>query len=95
MDKTLVTTAAIAEATRLCDQAFSAMRSPQTRPDVRARAKRYQVEHFRNQALSNRVVCDLLRGDDGIIGGTREEFLAAVDLYCAAGIAEVERRFAA
>ncbi len=97
-----VEAAAKTEATRLCDAALATPRRfplpdgwPVATSEHSARAKRYQLDVFRNLKLADRVVCDLLRGEDGDVAvDSREEFLAARDLYCAAGIAEVERRFA-
>jgi hypothetical protein len=57
---------------------------------MRARAKRYQLDEFaRTSSKVNRAVSDVGQGT----WSSREQFLAAIDLYCAAGIAEVERRF--
>lgn len=89
-----VEAAAVTEATRLCEQALAGMSRVATTPTAaqRARAKRYQLDEFRPTAAKvQRLVCDACRSEPL---ATREEFLAAVDLYCAAGVAEVERRFA-
>ena len=89
-----IETAAVAEAARLCEQALAGMARLASAPSAsqRARAKRYQLEEFRpTSAKVQRLVSDACR--PGPLA-TREEFLAAVDLYCAAGVAEIERRFA-
>lgn len=95
---TAIETAATVEASRLCDSALAALARMQANPfaapspKLRARAKRYQLEEFsRTSRKVERVVCDIGRD----VFATRDEFLGAVDLYCAAGIAEVERRFRA
>ncbi len=90
--------AAVAEATRLCDNAFAGIArhigaGRQMSPDQRARAKRYQIEEFRpTYAKALRLCSD---AHPSWLFESREEWLGAVDLYCAAGIAEVERRFRA
>lgn len=91
----VVAAAAVTEAARLCDTAIAASirlrGQPFASPDLVARAKRYQKDEFSpKSAKVTRVVYDLF-GYDG--WASREEFLAAVDVYCAAGVCEVGRRF--
>ena len=89
-----IETAAVAEAARLCEQAPAGRARLAAAPSAaqRARAKRYQREELQpTSARVQRLVGDACR--PGPLA-TREEFLAALDMYCAAGIAEVERRFA-
>ncbi len=88
---TKIETAAVTEATRLCDQAFAGMAKILTiTPSQRARAKRYQLVEFRSTSSRvQRLVSEAVAGEFA----SREEFLASVDLFCAAGVAEVERRF--
>lgn len=92
-----LTAAAITEATRLCDQAMAAL----SRLDAWAkkdRARRYQIDEFRTaSARVERVVFDLLRvcPDGPADVATRGALLDAIDTYCNAGLAEIERRFSA
>jgi hypothetical protein len=93
---TKVTDAAKIEATRLCEQALKPHPHVKETPVYRARARRYQIEEFsRTSAKIERVVCDLLRDEStgDVAVSSRAELLAAIDAYCDAGIAEVERRF--
>jgi hypothetical protein len=90
--------AAVAEATRLCDHVLAVLAKPcpvtgEPHSEARrVRTKRYQLDEFRPTfAKVERVVYSLFTGDEW---ASREELLAACDLYCAAGRAEVERRFA-
>ncbi len=91
--------AAVAEAARLCAMALAGHArlsadtylAPSLAPrDVRlAKAKRYQLNEFRPDFKRiQRIVLDTYRFE------TREDFLAAVDFFCAVGRAEVERLFA-
>lgn len=61
-----------------------------------ARAEHAQIEAFQNRKLSERAVCDALipAGGDSLIA-SRAEFIAAVDAYIAAGVAEVRKLCAA
>jgi hypothetical protein len=101
---TKVTDTAKIEAARLCDQALaprprSSGPSPSEWTSAQwARVQRYQLERFeRASQRIERVVCDLLRDEEtgDVAVSTREELLTAIDVYCAAGIAEVARRFRA
>lgn len=94
--QTDIETAAVAEATRLCDSAIAALarlqEQPFASPSLCARAKRYQIDEFsRTSRKTERVVFEIRRDK----WASRDELLAAIDLYCAAGVAEVERRFRA
>ncbi len=87
--------AAQAEAARLCDRAHAAHAKYNATSAQIARGKRYQIEEFRimgrpRERLSM-VMYDMFGPD---AWSSREELLAAIDCYCDAGIAEVERRFA-
>lgn len=97
-----VESAAVTEATRLCDQAFAGLAKLSADPAVAthlpplpsllAKAKRYQLHEFRPDfARIRRMVSDLVQPCDN--GLSREEYESAINLFCAAGIAEVERRF--
>lgn len=94
----ILTTAARAHAARLCKQAMAPIPGIIPTPTQRARAERYQVEEFTmHKAQNERIVADLLLhpAEGEPLVDTREAFLAAVDTYRAAGLAEVRRLFAA
>jgi hypothetical protein len=88
--------AAVAEATRLCDHALAVLARPlalggMPSAEHRARAKRYQKDEFLCTSRKvERAVYELFTRDEWT---SRDELLAALPIYCAAGIAEVERRF--
>lgn len=93
--------AAAAEATRRCDVVLAACERLSATAAQRARAKRDVLAEFTAadrqgpRAKMERAVLDLFRNADGdvTVFATRDDLLAAVDLYCAAGKAEAERRF--
>lgn len=93
----MIKSAAIAEAARLCDQAIAAVERRGGNPVQTARAKRYQLAEFnRTSPRIERVVCDLIRPAPGEpAASSRDELLAAIELYCASGVEEIERRFGA
>lgn len=92
----LVTASAQERAASLCGKAIAAILDLGATPAQRARGERYQVEEFQNRKMSERILCDLLLhpADEVALIDTREELLAAIDVYAAAGIAEVRRLFA-
>lgn len=86
--------AATAEAARLSDRALSACARYRATPAKVDSARRAQIAEFRNARKSERVVCDMLRGEDDRVNvDSREELLEAVALYIETGVVEVCRRF--
>jgi hypothetical protein len=87
--------AARAFAAHLCDDTLSLNETwKSASPEQRKRAKRYQLEEFRecDRTKKNieRIVLDMFCADEF---STRDDLLAAVEVYADAGIAEVERLF--
>ena len=93
----VVIAAAKARAVSLCATALAACFKHGATAERHARAKRYQIEEFQNRKMSERILCDLLlRPASGApLIDSREELLAAIEVYEIAGIAEVRRLFAA
>jgi len=93
----VVIAAAKERAVSLCEKALAACFKYGATAERHARAKRYQIEEFQNRKMSERILCDLpLRPAGGApLIDSREELLAAIEVYEIAGIAEVRRLFAA
>lgn len=94
-DKTpVIVAAARAAAALLCDKSIDNVARFGGSAELRARARRYQMAEFREagkvSSRTERVVLELFDRD---AWASREELLEAIEVYCDAGISEVERRF--
>ena len=90
----MIVAAARAAAAALCTKSLENVARFGGSAELRARARRYQKAEFREcgkvSARTTRIVFELFDRD---AWASREELLEAIEVYCDAGISEVERRF--